>query len=69
VFTHRLGRDVTVLNDCLPIPGMGFLTVKAFLLHAAEPVVVDTGLSLPDRGLHGRARFRRRYRPTCGGSG
>ncbi|MET9802609.1 MBL fold metallo-hydrolase [Streptomyces sp. NPDC006368] len=48
---HRLGRDVTVLNDHLPVPGIGFLTVNAFVLHAAEPVVVDTGLSLPDRGF------------------
>ncbi|MFC8593309.1 MBL fold metallo-hydrolase [Streptomyces atroolivaceus] len=51
MLTHRLGRDVTVLNDFLPIPGIGFLTVNAFVLHAAEPVVVDTGLSLPDRGF------------------
>lgn len=48
---HRLGRDVTVLNDHLPVPGIGFLPVNAFVLHAAEPVVVDTGLSLPDRGF------------------
>ena len=51
MFIHRLGRDVTVLNDHLPIPGIGFLTVNAFVLHAAEPVVVDTGLSLPERGF------------------
>ena len=30
-------------------PGIGFLPVNAFVLHAAEPVVVDTGLGLPDR--------------------
>ena len=48
---HRLPSDFTVLNDHLPIPGMGFLTINAFVLHAAEPVVVDTGLSLPDRGF------------------
>ncbi|MGH3331714.1 MAG: MBL fold metallo-hydrolase [Nocardioidaceae bacterium] len=48
---HRLGRDVTVLNDYLEIPGVGFLPVNSFVLHAAEPVVVDTGLSLPDRGF------------------
>ncbi|MFV0129371.1 MBL fold metallo-hydrolase [Streptomyces sp. HMX112] len=51
MITHRPGRDVTVLNDHLPVPGTGFLTVNAFVLHAAEPVVVDTGLSLPDRGF------------------
>ncbi|GIG60015.1 hypothetical protein Lfu02_43870 [Longispora fulva] len=45
---HRLGA-FSVLNDHLPVPGLGFLPVNAFVLHAAEPVVVDTGLSLPDR--------------------
>ena len=48
---HRLSSDVTVLNDHLPVPGIGFLAVNAFVLHATEPVVVDTGLSLPDRGF------------------
>lgn len=46
---HRAGRDVSVLSDQLLVPGIGFLPVNAFVLHAAEPVVVDTGLSLPDR--------------------
>ncbi len=48
---HKLDRDVSVLNDQVPIPGVGFLPVNAFVLHAAEPVVVDTGLSLPARGF------------------
>lgn len=47
--TYRIGRDVSVIADRLPIPGIGFLPVNAFVLHAAEPVVIDTGLSLPDR--------------------
>jgi glyoxylase-like metal-dependent hydrolase (beta-lactamase superfamily II) len=47
--THRVGDDVTVLSDCLEVPGIGVLPVNAFLLHASEPVVVDTGLGLPDR--------------------
>jgi glyoxylase-like metal-dependent hydrolase (beta-lactamase superfamily II) len=46
---YRVGSDVTVLNDQLEIPGIGFLAINAFVLQAAEPVVVDTGLSLPDR--------------------
>ena len=46
---HRLGRDVSVLSDQLPAPGIGFVPVNAFVLHAAEPVVVDTGL--PGRGF------------------
>jgi hypothetical protein len=47
--TYRIARDVSVINDQLPVPGIGFLPVNAFVLHAAEPVVIDTGLSLPDR--------------------
>ena len=49
--THRLNSDVTVINDHLPVPTIGFLPVNAFVLHAAQPVVVDTGVSLPDRGF------------------
>ena len=49
--THRINSHVTVLNDHLEVPTIGFLPVNAFVLHAAEPVVVDTGLSLPGRGF------------------
>lgn len=48
---HRIGRDISVLNDQAPVPGMGFLPVNAFVLHTAEPIVVDTGLSVPDTGF------------------
>ena len=47
--TFRVGDDVTLLSDALEVPGIGFLPVNAFVLHAREPVVVDTGLGLPDR--------------------
>ncbi len=47
--TFRVGDDVTVLNDYLEVPGLGFLPVNAYVLHAREPVVVDSGLGLPDR--------------------
>ncbi len=40
---------VTALGDPQEVPGLGHLPVTAFVLHAAEPVVVDTGLGLPDR--------------------
>ncbi|MEV7418908.1 MBL fold metallo-hydrolase [Streptomyces sp. NPDC089919] len=46
---HRVRPDVSVLSDSLEVPGIGHLPVNAFVLHAAEPVVVDTGLGLPDR--------------------
>jgi glyoxylase-like metal-dependent hydrolase (beta-lactamase superfamily II) len=46
--THRDG-DVTVLNDVAEIPGLGYLPVNAFVIHAEQPVVVDTGLSTDDK--------------------
>jgi Metallo-beta-lactamase superfamily len=48
---YRSGEHVTVLNDQIEVPGLGFLPVNAFVLHAQQPVVVDTGLSLPDRNF------------------
>ena len=45
--THRIG-DVTVLSDYAEVPGLGFLPVNAFVLHAEQPVVIDTGLSTAD---------------------
>ena len=47
--TYRVQPDVSVLSDYLEVPGLGFLPVNAFVIHARQPVVVDTGLSLPDR--------------------
>lgn len=48
--THRISPDVTVLSDGdTAIPGIGFLPVNSFVLHADQPVVVDTGLSTPDK--------------------
>jgi metallo-beta-lactamase superfamily protein len=47
--TYRARPDISVLADYLEVPGLGFLPVNAFVIHAARPVVVDTGLGLPDR--------------------
>lgn len=41
---HRPCPDVTALSDRTEIPGLGFLPVNAYVLHAAQPVLVDTGL-------------------------
>jgi len=49
--TYRAHQDVSVLNDYLEVPGLGFLAVNAFVLHSAQPVVIDTGLGLPDRNF------------------
>ena len=49
--TYRPHPDVTVLHDQTEIPGLGFLPINAFVLHAEQPVVLDTGLGLPDRNF------------------
>ncbi|MGA7989030.1 MAG: MBL fold metallo-hydrolase [Candidatus Dormiibacterota bacterium] len=54
--TYRMNEHVSVINDHLEVPGLGFLPVNAFVLHAREPVVVDTGLGLPDRDFVGSLR-------------
>ncbi|WP_037635622.1 MBL fold metallo-hydrolase [Streptomyces katrae] len=46
---RKIAADITVLGDSIEVPGIGFLPVNAYVLHAREPVVVDTGLGLPDR--------------------
>lgn len=38
--------DVVAFVDSAEIPGLGFLPVNGYLLHAAEPVLVDTGLPI-----------------------
>ncbi|MFE0640595.1 MBL fold metallo-hydrolase [Streptomyces sp. NPDC058877] len=47
--THKVGSDTTVIADSLDVPGIGHIPVNAYVLTAAEPVVVDTGLSVEDR--------------------
>jgi hypothetical protein len=36
--------DVVALSEAAQIPGLGFLPVNAYVLHAQEPVLVDSGL-------------------------
>lgn len=40
---HRPAPDVTALSDNTEIPGLGFLPINAYVVHAAEPVLIDTG--------------------------
>jgi Metallo-beta-lactamase superfamily len=46
---HQISPDVTVMSDYAEVPGIGYLPVNAFVLHAEQPVVVDTGLSNPGK--------------------
>ncbi len=43
---YRAAPDIEVLPSYFPIPGLGILPINAFVLRAAEPVLVDTGLVL-----------------------
>src|SRR5687767_15646922 len=38
--------DVHVLPSHLPLPGLGVLPINAYVLHAEQPVLVDTGLAV-----------------------
>ena len=42
--------DVVALTDVKEIPGLGFLPVNAYVVHAEQPLLVDSGLptSQPD---------------------
>lgn len=46
----RPAPDVVALTDAAQIPGLGVLPVNAYLLHAEQPVLIDTGMpvSRPD---------------------
>ena len=42
---YRAAPDIDVIPSWFPIPGFGILPVHAYLLRAAEPVLVDAGLA------------------------
>lgn len=42
---RNVAPDITSLVSYIPIPGYGVLPVNAFVIHAREPVLVDTGLA------------------------
>ena len=41
---YQAAPDIEVVPSYFPIPGLGILPVNAFVLKAAQPVLVDTGL-------------------------
>jgi len=46
---YRIAPNIDVIPSWFPIPGFGILPIHAYLLRAAEPVLVDAGLvSLTD---------------------
>ena len=40
--TQKLG-DISAIRDEVAIPGLGVLPINAYVLHAEQPVLVDTG--------------------------
>ena len=43
---YQAAADVHVLPINMPIPGVGFLPINAYVLLAEEPVLVDTGVGI-----------------------
>jgi flavorubredoxin len=41
---YRAAADIDIVPSYFPIPGLGIVPVNAFVLKAAQPVLVDTGL-------------------------
>jgi glyoxylase-like metal-dependent hydrolase (beta-lactamase superfamily II) len=41
---RRVGPDTDLFGTYVPLPGLGVLPVNAYLIHAREPVLVDTGI-------------------------
>lgn len=37
------GADADVISTLYPVPGLGAIPINAFVLHAQEPVLIDTG--------------------------
>ena len=43
ITTYKAAPDIDVLTSSFAVPGLGLIPINAFVLHAAEPVLVDTG--------------------------
>jgi Metallo-beta-lactamase superfamily len=43
ITTRRAAPDIDVVTTDFPVPGLGLVPINAFVLHGAEPVLVDTG--------------------------
>jgi flavorubredoxin len=41
--TYKAAPDVDVVSSTAEIPGIGKLCINAFVIHAQEPILVDTG--------------------------
>lgn len=44
--SRRVGPDTDMIGAYAPLPGLGLLPVNAYVIHAQEPVLVDTGMAV-----------------------
>lgn len=49
--TRHVGPDTDLLPAYVPLPGLGILPVNAYVVHAAQPVLIDTGLAVLHDGF------------------
>lgn len=49
--SRRVGPDTDMISAYTPLPGYGLLPVNAYLIHAREPVLVDTGMTALREGF------------------
>lgn len=43
---YKVTPEIDILPSYFPIPGLGIIPINSFVLRAAEPVLVDAGLTL-----------------------
>jgi len=48
---RRVGPGTDLLPAYVPLPGLGILPVNAYVVHAAQPVLVDTGIAALQEGF------------------
>jgi hypothetical protein len=46
ITTYEATPGIDVLTTSFPVPGFGLVPINAFVLHGAEPILVDTGTVL-----------------------
>src|SRR6202011_4400977 len=51
ITTYQAAPGIDVLTSSIPIPGFGHVPINAFVLHGAEPVLVDTGAVIERDGF------------------
>jgi flavorubredoxin len=45
IAAHKVAADTTCLLSYYPLPGLGVLPVNSFVIHAKEPVLIDTNVA------------------------